>query len=219
MKRLFSLSIAISALAITSCSKTTIRGEGSTVSETRQLQEFAKIEANGSTDIEILPASTNSVVLTGYGNLIPAYDTRISGDRLILEFKDEYINVRNNNLKITVYTNGITDASLNGSGNMYFAADIPTEQMDADINGSGKISFDRNVFVNASYKINGSGEIDARKAEADHAHATISGSGDIDLTATKSLNNKISGSGTIDYWGNPGSITTDIDGSGKVRKN
>lgn len=219
MKRIISLSIVLSTLVFASCSKTRLRGEGSVLSETRQVEAFTRVEANGSTDVEILPATSNSVVVTGYQNLIPAYDTRVSNGKLVLEFKRDYINVRNNNIKVTVYTTGISGIYLNGSGNYKVRTGIKTNSMNGEINGSGKISFDKNEFKEATYHINGSGEIDARSAEVENVTAKISGSGDIDLTATKTLSTKISGSGSIDYWGNPGSVSTDVDGSGKVRKN
>ncbi len=220
MRQVISISILLlGTVFITSCSKSRIKGEGSILSETRQVGNFTEIEANGSSDVEIVPASTNSVVVTGYQNLIPAYDTKVQGSRLILEYKREYINVRNNNIKVIVYTNSANSAKLNGSGNIRFADALSASSVNAEINGSGNISFGANTFQSAVYKINGSGNIDARAAVAENANVNISGSGDVDLTVTKSLKAKISGSGTIDYWGNPSVVDSDIDGSGKIRKN
>ncbi len=219
MKRIIFLSIVLSTMVFASCSKTRLKGEGSILSETRQLESFTRVEANGSTDVEIIPSSTNSVIVTGYQNLIPAYDTKVQGGKLILEFKQGYINVRNNNIKVTVYTNSLNSAYLNGSGTMVFRDSVRSNSMNVEINGSGKIRFGANAYVNASYNINGSGEIDARAAMAENVIADISGSGDIDLSVSRSLKAEISGSGTIDYWGSPSVVETDIDGSGKVRKN
>lgn len=219
MKRIIFLGLTLSALAFSSCSKVRLKGEGSILSETRQLENFTEVEANGSTDVEIIPSATNSVIVTGYQNLIPAYDTRVRDGRLILEFKKGYINVRNNNIKVTVYTTATNRALLNGSGNIHFADDLNTNSMSVDINGSGNVFIGNNNFTTAHYKINGSGNINAKLAIAENVTAKISGSGDIDLTATKSLIAKISGSGSIDYWGNPSVVETDISGSGKVRKN
>lgn len=219
MKRVIFLSIVLSTIVFTSCSKMRLKGEGSILSETRTLEAFTEIEANGSTDVEVIPSSTNSVVVTGYQNLVPVYETKVKGGKLVLEYKRGYINVRNNNIKVTVYTASLNKAYLNGSGNIAFRDSLTSGSISAEINGSGNMNFGASVFQTAKYKINGSGNINARAAVAENVTAEISGSGDMDITATKSLDAEISGSGTIDYWGNPTVLETDISGSGKVRKN
>jgi len=219
MKRIILLSITLSAFVFSSCSKVRLKGEGSILSETRQLENFTTIEANGSTEIEVIASNSNSVIVTGYQNLVPAYDTKVKGDRLVLEYKREYINVRNNNIKVTVYTTNADAVRLNGSGDVRIGSNLKASSMDIDLNGSGKVYFGNNDFETAYYSISGSGEINARGASAKNVTAKISGSGDMDVTATNSLTAKISGSGTIDYWGNPAVVETEISGSGKVRKN
>jgi hypothetical protein len=219
MKRIIFLSLVLSTIAFASCSKLRLKGEGSILSETRQLETFTGIEANGSTDVEVVPSSSNSVVITGYQNLIPVYETKVKGGKLVLEYKRGYINVRNNNIKVIVYTTSMNSAYLNGSGNITFRDSLTSRSMSVEINGSGDMSFGANAFQTAKYKINGSGNINARAAVAENVTAEISGSGDMDITVTQSLKAEISGSGTIDYWGNPAILEKDISGSGKVRKN
>ena len=78
MKRIVLLSIiAAATVSFTSCRKHSLRGEGSTTSETRDLASFTSVEANGSTDIEIFASSENKVIVTGYSNLIPVYETKV----------------------------------------------------------------------------------------------------------------------------------------------
>src|ERR1043165_311764 len=111
--------IILTSLTLISCHKHALRGGGSTGSETRELASFTNVEANGSTDIEIYPSTSNRVVITGYENLIPAYETDVRGNTLHLEFKREYYNVMNNNIKITLYTTDMNAVSVNGSGKVY----------------------------------------------------------------------------------------------------
>ena len=66
--------------------------------------------------------------------------------------------------------------------------------------------------------INGSGNINTRDVDADDVYTDISGSGDISVTALNMLDARISGSGDIDYWGNPPTVKLDVSGSGRVRK-
>ncbi len=215
-------SIIITALlggiAISSCNKRFIKGEGHTTTDTRMLQEFNAVELNGREALEIVSSTENKVEITGYHNLVSIYDADIKNGRLVLEMDEDYINVKNNNIRVKLYTTGVNTIDLNGSGDVMANDDIGT-RMKTSINGSGSISFGENYFTKLDVAINGSGDIDARNAESETVYADISGSGDIDVTVTKYLNAKISGSGTIDYWGNPSDgVDTEIDGSGKVRK-
>ena len=201
-----------------SCHKNSINGEGPVTSDSRTVSSFYAIEANGEVDVEVHPSATNRVVVTGYHNLVPVYRTRVQEGKLVLEFEDSYWNVRNNNIKVDVYAKELTDVRMNGSGDIYVDADVNGEDMDAEINGSGNITIAANDYHDMNLKVNGSGDINARSARAERAEAEISGSGNIKLTVHQYLNARISGSGTIDYWGNPERVDTEVSGSGKIRK-
>ncbi|HTN47635.1 MAG TPA: head GIN domain-containing protein [Flavipsychrobacter sp.] len=209
----------VATTVFTSCSKNFIKGEGRTLTESRDLAEFNAIEANGSVEVEIVSSNENRVEITGYQNLIPVYETDVRNGKLVLEYDDDYINVKNDNLKVKVYSTGVNHIDLNGSGDINAGSDIGTS-MSAEVNGSGKIRFATNYFTSFKPRINGSGEIEAKDATSEEVRAEISGSGDIDVRVTRYLRAYISGSGIIDYWGNPSDgVDTEISGSGKVRKN
>ena len=217
-KRITLFAALIACIAITSCTKKFIKGEGHVVTETRSLAEIDAVELNGSEDLQIISSTENKVEITGYHNLVPLYESYVRNGRLILQMDDDYINVRNNNIRVKLYTTGVNGIRINGSGDVV-AGDNIGIQMSTTVNGSGNISFGDNHFTSLDITVNGSGAIDARRAESETVYADISGSGDIDVSVTKYLNAKISGSGTIDYWGNPtDGVDTEISGSGKVRR-
>lgn len=219
MKNVVLLSlIMVSIVAFSSCHKNRIKGEGSVISDTRSIGKIKYVEADGDLEVEILPAEKNRVVVTGYQNLVPAFETEVSHERLVLKFNDTYYNVKNNNIRVTLYVNDINGITLNGSGKVIMRSDVNTDNMELKINGSGKITLEDNYAPTLSCHINGSGNMFCRSFEADNVHANISGSGGMELTANKYLQTRISGSGTIDYWGNPETVNNDISGSGKVRK-
>ena len=64
--------------------------------------------------------------------------------------------------------------------------------------------------------ISGSGDINAYDLIADNVDATVSGSANIKVTANKEIIAKVSGSGDIDYRGNPEKIDTKVSGSGDI---
>lgn len=219
MKRILTLAIiALSTVLLPSCRKSLLTGHGSTESETRTLSGFTSIESGGSTDIEVIPSTTNKVIVTGYGNLLPYFETDVRGNTLHIGYKDGYWNIRNNNIKVTVYTTEANAIRLSGSGKMIVHDGLAANTMDIDISGSGDVTIGDNNFERFDCKISGSGTISAKDASCDEVYARISGSGDLDITVNDLLDARISGSGSIDYWGSPEVVNTDISGSGKVTK-
>lgn len=219
MKKILFATVVLSSMLFASCYKSRLKGEGNIISETRTLSSFTEVVADGDVDVVIHPSTENKVVLTAYQNLIPAFKTDVNGSKLKLKYKNEYINIRNNNMKIDLYVTNINDASLNGSGKIVLQSSLPTRELGVDINGSGDITVMNNDLYSLRCNINGSGNINARNAITDHASVKISGSGDISVTVRKALDVHISGSGTVNYWGDSASVSTDISGSGKVHKN
>ncbi|MBS1771909.1 MAG: DUF2807 domain-containing protein [Bacteroidetes bacterium] len=217
MKKLLSIAV-LSTVFFTSCYKGRLKGEGSIISDTRSISSFYTLQSDGEADVEVIASNSNKVVVTGYQNLVPAFETNVSGDKLTLRFKEKYINVRNNNIKVTVYSTNVNMVRINGSGRIIVGDSIKSKTMMADINGSGDIGFGKNAFDDLNLHVSGSGNISAYPATSKTVTAEISGSGDIQTTVTETLNAKISGSGDIDYMGNPVNVNLNISGSGKVHK-
>lgn len=212
------MTVCLLALGFASCHKKGIKGEGNIVSETRIVGDFAKIEANGSTDVTVVKDDEYFVIVKGYDNLVPVYNTKVKGDRLILEFRKGYWNVRNDNVTVEVHTPYVDKLSLNGSGSIYMGPGYGHDRLDAHINGSGDIEVAGNTFAYMDVNINGSGSFNSETTDVDNVYVRISGSGDASVLVHDYLKVRISGSGDVYYRGNPGTIDTDISGSGKVHK-
>lgn len=203
-------------LLLGACSKSRLRGEGAVISDTRTLAPFTTIDCNGSSRVTVVKDAVYKVVVTGYQKLVPVYETQVSGNRLTLQYKDRYHNIRNDNIVVEVHTPVVGEVFLNGSGNIRIGRGFEGTFL-GRINGSGNLDLAASSFSNTTYYISGSGNIDAREAVADTAYATVSGSGNIDLSVEDYLFARISGSGNINYYGDP-TVQVDISGSGKIRK-
>ncbi len=213
------LLLLLSLLFTTACRKyRSVRGEGNVVTETRTLSTFDHVQADGDIDVTVIPSKYNKAVVSGYSNLVPIFETYVHNGTLRLKFTDDKYNIKNNNISVIVYTTDMTGYTVNGSGRVSIGDGLNASDLSLEVNGSGDIVVDENYFNTMRLKINGSGNIKARNAETDIAYAEISGSGNIELTVNELLDVEISGSGEVDYWGNPEEVNTDIAGSGKVRK-
>jgi hypothetical protein len=219
MKKLSMIIALLISIFFASCRKHSLTGEGPVVNETRELPSFTSVVADGSIDVVVHPSNANRAVVSGYSNLVPQYETEVnSSGKLRLKFRDKFINVHHNNIKVDVYTTGISSYTINGSGNTTIRQGLTAENMDLDINGSGDIHVEQNKFLNMNCKVNGSGNIHAQSCTTDHANVNISGSGNVKLTVLKTLSVRISGSGDVDYWGSPQITKMDVSGSGDIKK-
>lgn len=202
---------------LSACNKESIRGEGPVISEERNLPSFTQVQLDGDAEATISYGSTQRVSVSGYQNLLPVYETKIVGGVLHLGFKSVH-SVRNNNIRVSIELPQLNYLRINGSGKMTAKDFILEPALDAFVNGSGELLVRDCKFNNARYSVNGSGTIGANTTEANIVDADIHGSGQILLQVSADLNASIAGSGTIDYWGNPGIVNSHVSGSGRINK-
>lgn len=138
-------------------------------------------------------------------------------------------------LTLDADVSGNVDADVSGSGDINLSGKC--KAFDSDVSGSGKISLSMNIEQKADLGVSGSGRIEAKgSAESVEANISgsgkvlaanlettscevrISGSGDVEINVTKELDANITGSGTVQYKGNPSKVNSHASGSGKVSK-
>ncbi|MCP9610736.1 head GIN domain-containing protein [Coprobacter tertius] len=98
----------------------------------------------------------------------------------------------------------IVNAFLKGSGDIELK-NVNCRQMTASLSGSGNISLEGKAAT-AFLQVKGSGDINAKQLISGKTEAVILGSGDISCYAQDQLKARISGSGDIEYYGNPISV-------------
>lgn len=203
-------------IVFSSCTKS-ITGEGPTATQIRQVANFNKIKLNGSGDVEIVPSNTQQVIISGYTNLLEVYESKVVNGELIVGFESRK-NIRNDNIKVRIEIPDIRGVNINGSGDVMINGFLQGTDLITLINGSGRIRIQSSAFNSTAYNINGSGDIFAAGIPSKTSEASITGSGFIELNCSQNLKIRISGSGTIDYYGNPPTTDIAISGSGVVRK-
>ena len=216
MKKL--TTILACTILLGACTKETIRGGGAIITENRNVPVFTEVQLSGEGEATILYGTTQQVLVTGYENLLPVYETKMMGTTLHLQFKPDDYRIRNNNIKVNITVPSLSYIRVNGSGKVLAGNFTRGDILSAYINGSGNMQVKDGKYNNVNYVINGSGDIVANTTEAKEANAEIHGSGRILLHVLNKLDANISGSGDIDYWGNPGAVNIQVSGSGKITK-
>lgn len=204
-------------LLFTSCSG--INGSGNIISKTQRLDDFTEIEIRNYCNVELLKGTENKVEYSDYENLIEHLKFEVVGKKLIVETTPENLTIYNSEATAKIYLTGaLSKVSILGSADVKIV-DSFSGLSELNISGSGSIEVGRDIMTQSiDCSISGSGSMDLLKIHSETANCTISGSGDISITVLKSLDASISGSGNIEYEGNPSSLVQNVSGSGSVTK-
>lgn len=204
-------------------------------SEERTVSTFKGVVTGGSEDLYVTQGSEQKVRIEAEENIIKNIETNVRNGVLYIEHKDRYFS-SHEQIKVYVTMKEIHGLKLTGSGNIIGETPIKTEELELGISGSGNIKLDVtateiNTGISGSgdidlsgktsdhnFKISGSGKIDAMDLKAENCAIQISGAGDAKINVSKKLDVKISGSGSVQYSGNPDKVNSNVSGSGSVQK-
>ncbi len=236
-KALFTLFTFISVCSFAQWEKVT--GNGNMKKETREVSGFTGIALSGNMNVELSYGTSNSITVEGDENVLPYIETKVEDGVLQVRTKNKTsLNTRN---KLIVYVSltKLTVLKVSGSGNITGNGDFSNDgKTNIALSGSGNINVGMNSFNETAIAISGSGNVTLKGKSTDNIEATISGSGNIDCSdvacndvsahvsgsgnikvfANKSIDAKVSGSGSIYYKGSATNINLKSSGSGKIIK-
>lgn len=211
-----------------------IRGNNEYTSEVRTIDEqFSGVVNEGSMDVFVMLDSVDEVIVEAEENLIDYISTKVKGNSLYIEVKNNRCLNENRDITVYVKTRNLNSIKLSGSGNIYCDS-VSCNALEVDLTGSGNIEFTSYApYVDASitgsgdiivngvaeetdFDITGSGRIQSFNLEQEDCFARISGSGNMYVNVTGLLDVSITGSGDVYYIGSPSNVNLSVTGSGNV---
>lgn len=238
LKTIFILLFVTSALSAQWGKK--IKGNGKIVTIERSTGDYDHIAVSGFFDVELVPGREGNLALEGEENILKHIITKVDGRKLIIKMEKGYqINPSSykKGVAITVPIDVINSLTCSGSGDITARKIIKTDRFETTMSGSGDVFLDIDALSvissmsgsgdlalkgktrDLSIKISGSGDVEAYGLVAENVEAIVSGSATINVTATQMIDARVSGSGDIDYRGNPKKVTTKVSGSGDITGN
>lgn len=211
MKRI-ALSICVLLIALTACTKDTIEGSGTPISEIRSVANFTKVSSEGVFEVTITQGDVQSVEITADDNIIRRVKTEVVNNELRLYLDDR--NYKDIRLKANIVAERIKGIKNSGIGNVVISNVDESGNFEVDNSGTGNISI---TGVAESLRLRNEGDgmfLGFQFAVAD-CDVEIYGSGDCEVHATNTLNVNIEGSGDVYYKGMP-TLDSNISGSGQV---
>jgi hypothetical protein len=196
-----------------STSTSTVEGSGVAATQTRHVAPFQRVELAGSNNVVIRVRQKQSVVVRADDNLIARVTTEVQQGTLVVgQTPGSYASKSPMSVEVSVPS--LDSLTLSGSGNVV-VSDIKAQSLRIMLSGSGNLT-GAGSATQLDATVSGSGNILFERLLASDVHAVVSGSGDIFVTATKSLDASVPGSGAILYSGNPANVTKSVTGSGTI---
>ena len=213
-----------------------VKGNGKMTTETRTTGDYDGIKCAGSMDYILVAGAEGKIKIEGEENLLKHIITEVKNGNLIVKV-EKGINLRpslNKTIKVTIPFKDINSVSLAGTGDVWNEDTITATDFEVSLAGSGDIILNveatsvegslagsgditlKGQTNNLAAKLAGSGDIHGFGLQSNHTTVSIAGSGDIEIVCNESLKARVSGSGDIEYRGNPGKEDTKVSGSGSI---
>lgn len=228
------LMLVATILMGTACNVRAIRGSGNLVTESRQVSNFDRIALSGSGEVILTQDGSESLRIEADDNVMKYIEAEVEARTLKLGFKNGVNIISTTKLVFYVSVDNLTSLKVSGSGD--FQADtIEADRLAVDISGSGSVQISELLAKDVSAEISGSGridltgEVDTQEIDlsgsgkylggdlcSESVKVSVSGSGVATVCATERLDSSTSGSGSVNYYGQPSSVNTSGSGSGKT---
>jgi len=196
-----------------SSSSSSSEGSGVPATQTRDVAPFSSVELAGGNNVVIRVGERRSVVVKADDNLLNRVTTDVKSGALVIGNTPGSLTAKSP-MSVEVSVPSLNALALTGSGNIMVSG-IKTERLTVTLSGSGNL-FGSGTATSLDITVSGSGNARFTQLDANNVHAVVSGSGVILVTATKSLDASVPGSGTIMYSGNPQDVKKSVTGSGAI---
>lgn len=206
--------IVVLLFSFNACTFWGVRGNGKVVTQNRNINSFEKLEIGGLYSVKIEVGKNPSLKIQAEENLLPLIKTNVVDGTLIIESK-KGLNPRRE-IKILVTTPNLNFIDVSGANNVQIY-NINEEMFEVNLSGAGSIYLNGNVNKLIA-DLSGAGSIEAKELKANDVEISVSGAASANVFAKQSIDASVSGVGSINYYGNPSKVNTNISGVGSINR-
>ncbi len=188
---------------------------GNVTSETRNVGGFDKVELRSIGNLSIRQTGSESLSVEAEEDVLPKIRTEVVNDRLIIGPEPNTSIQTTEPINYVLTVKDLHALKVSGSGGIS-AQDIGTDKLSTTISGSGAVEISGSAD-SQEVGISGSGAYRAEYLQSKEAKVDVSGSGSAIVNASDALDAKVSGSGLVEYIGDP-TVKKEVSGSGRVSK-
>ena len=218
MKRiLFSFGPGVAAFAILALALVSAASaDPAQVSQTRSVSAFRAVDLAGTLRVEVTVGKQAGVEVVGDADLVDKVVTTVKDGTLVIDtpqLRNKHKGTRN--LRAIVTMPDLTALTISGTGSIKVDG-VANNQLAISVSGTGAITATGSTGA-LHVDLAGTGEVAAKQLAAKDVVIDIGGTGSARLNATRSLEARISGTGSVDVHGHPAQVKKSVSGTGSIR--
>jgi len=206
--------VGLAVLGLAGCPMTNgIRGSGNAATENRTVGAFSRIELDGAATLDTEIGANTTVTVTIDDNLLPLIQTKVEGDTLRIYSKESYNT--SHGLKVKITTPTLEGIAVSGAGDIH-AVGLDAKNFELSISGASDAHLAGKAEAFA-IELSGAGSVEAFNLLAKKVKVAISGAASAEVYASQSLEATVSGTGSVQYKGNPPQVNKSVSGVGSIK--
>ena len=194
--------------------KDVIEGSGDMETRTLDLKDFDSINVGGAFDLEITLGDEQKVVMTIDDNLWDNLEVEVSGGTLEIGW-DKSCSPEGD-CRVEIVVRKLEEVDIHGAAEVEIR-NFHGDSFSFDVSGAAELEMDGTVDK-LDINVSGAGDIDTRNLKAKSVKVSVSGAGEARVYASESFEGRVSGVGSIDYWGDPEHQRTKVSGMGDISR-
>ncbi|HEY6178133.1 MAG TPA: head GIN domain-containing protein [Kofleriaceae bacterium] len=184
-------------------------------SQPRSVGAFHAVDLAGTLEVQITVGKPASVEVSGDADLIDKVVTKVVDGVLVISTPDlRNIKRRDVHLRATVTAPDLSSLSLSGTGAMKVTG-IANDKLSLHLGGTGALTAAGTTGA-LNVDVGGTGEVAAKQLTAKDVAVDVSGTGSARLHASRSIDARISGTGSVHVSGHPQQVKKSVSGLGSI---
>jgi hypothetical protein len=192
-----------------------IHGSGRMVTQKRTVAECEGITLKSIGNVYLEQSDTQSIRIEADDNIISKITTEKQNGVLVIELPGG--GYSNATVRVYAAMKDIKSLKIEGAGNIECVHPIAAPSLDCRVSGAGSITL-QGTCDDLSCSMSGVGSVSGKKFISKSCTANVSGVGSCTVNVTDRLDARVSGVGSISYYGNPASVHRHVSGVGSISK-
>ncbi|URA11259.1 GIN domain-containing protein [Thermospira aquatica] len=216
MKRMVVFGVVLFILTGCGLFKTEVRGSGILTSKEYDSSGVTAIDLSGGYELEYVPElGENVLLITTDDNLFEYLTVKKSGSTMEIFYKEGYELKPTDGIKIKTSLATINKFAIAGALS-WSGTNLVKDSFTLEVSGAADVTLSGKIDTTL-YDVSGSISITTPELTNRTLTLEVSGSVDATVRVTDQLGVNVSGSGAVDYYGNP-TVSQDISGSVSIRR-
>ena len=191
-------------------------GDPPQATQSRTVPAFHGIDLAGVLTVEVTLGKPASVTISGDADLVDKVTTTVKDGVLVINTPEHRgdRNRRHRHLRAIVTAPDLSTLAVTGTGT-FKVTGIANDRLAIDVPGTGELKLSGSTGA-LNVRVGGTGEVTGKDLAARDLVVDIDGTGSARLNATRSVEARITGTGSLDVHGHPAQVKKTVTGVGSV---